>query len=87
MTTKLPLTISKTSFLTGTQCAKLLWMKLHERDTFPPVSEQQQVIFDQGHEIGAMAMGLCHDPDLQEQVFLLYQVILDVLKTPLSYAI
>lgn len=50
--------ISKTSFLTGTQCAKLLWMKLHERDAFPPVSEQQQAIFDQGHEIGAMAKGL-----------------------------
>jgi len=50
--------ISKTSFLTGTQCSKLLWMKLHERDAFPPVSEQQQAIFDQGHEIGPMAKGL-----------------------------
>jgi hypothetical protein len=58
MHTKFPHTISKTSFLSGTQCSKLLWMKLHERDAFPPVSEQQQAIFDQGHEIGAMAKGL-----------------------------
>ena len=50
--------ISKTAFLSGTQCSKLLWMKLHERDAFPPVSDQKQAIFDQGHEVGALAKGL-----------------------------
>ncbi len=51
-------TISKSSFIAGSQCAKLLWTKFHDRDAFPKVSETQQAIFDQGHEIGNMAKQL-----------------------------
>ena len=51
-------TISKSSFIAGSQCAKLLWTKFHDRGAFPKVGEAQQAIFDQGHEIGNMAKRL-----------------------------
>ena len=51
-------TISKSSFIAGSQCTKLLWTKFHDRDAFPKVSETQQAIFDQGHEIGNIAKQL-----------------------------
>lgn len=51
-------TLSKTSFLNGIQCPKLLWTKFHDRDAFPPVDARQQAIFDQGHEIGSLAKSL-----------------------------
>ena len=51
-------TISKSSFLNGIQCPKLLWTKFHDRDAFPPVDAQQQAIFDQGHLIGDLAKSL-----------------------------
>lgn len=48
-------TISKSSFLAGIQCSKLLWMKFNEKEAFPEVSETLQAIFEQGHEVGALA--------------------------------
>ena len=48
-------TISKSSFIAGSQCTKLLWTKFHDRDAFPAVDEAKQAIFNQGHEIGDMA--------------------------------
>ena len=48
-------TISKSSFIAGSQCTKLLWTKFHDRDAFPEVDEAKQAIFNQGHEIGDMA--------------------------------
>ena len=47
--------ISKTSFLAGCQCPKLLWTKLNDRDAFPGVDPATQAIFDQGHAIGELA--------------------------------
>ena len=40
--------ISKTSFLAGCQCPKLLWTKLNDRDALPGVDPATQAIFDQG---------------------------------------
>jgi len=50
--------LSKTSFLAGCQCHKLLWKRLNEPDTFPPVDEATQAIFDQGHTVGELAKSL-----------------------------
>jgi hypothetical protein len=47
--------ISKTSFLAGCQCPKLIWKKFNEPEAFPPVDEAKQAVFDQGHRIGALA--------------------------------
>ena len=47
--------ISKTSFLAGCQCPKLLWTKLNDRGAFPEVDPATQAIFDQGHAIGELA--------------------------------
>ena len=41
----------------GSQCKKHFGQKF-DRDAFPEVSETQQAIFDQGHEIGNMAKQL-----------------------------
>jgi hypothetical protein len=50
--------ISKTSFLAGFQCPKLLWKRINDREAFPPVDEGKQAIFDQGHAIGELAKQL-----------------------------
>lgn len=53
--------ISKTSFLAGCQCPKLIWKKFNEPEAFPPVDEAKQAVFDQGHRIGALAKSLYPD--------------------------
>ncbi len=50
--------ISKTSFLSGCQCPKLLWKRLNEPDAFPAVDEARQALFDQGHAVGELAKSL-----------------------------
>jgi len=51
-------TISKTSFLAGCQCSKLLWKKINQPEDFPEVDEAKQAIFDQGHRVGDLAKSL-----------------------------
>lgn len=43
--------LSKTKYLTGLQCPKLLWMHYRAQDQFPPVDPQTQALFDQGHRV------------------------------------
>src|SRR5439155_17067086 len=50
--------ISKSKYLWGLQCPKLLWHAYNARHLFPEPDAQQQAIFDQGHEIGALARQL-----------------------------
>jgi hypothetical protein len=47
--------ISKSKFLHGLQCPKLLWCDYNAKDLFRPISPSLQAIFDQGHEIGSLA--------------------------------
>ena len=47
--------ISKTEFLAGVQCAKLLWFQYNHPEVFPPVSAIMQDAFDQGHEVERLA--------------------------------
>ena len=50
--------ISKSTFLRGLQCSKLLWSIYHARHLFPKVDDATQAIFDQANEVGAFAKKL-----------------------------
>jgi hypothetical protein len=50
--------LSKSKYLSGLQCSKLLWMSYHAKEQFPPVDPRTQAIFDQGHEVGQLAKKL-----------------------------
>ena len=75
--------ISKSKFLSGLQCPKLLWTLYNQKDLIPPPDAAQQAIFDQGHEIGALAKSLYPDGiefaentrDLDETIRLTRQVL------------
>src|ERR1035441_1175242 len=47
--------ISKSKFLWGLQCQKLLWHAYNAKNLIPKPDDSQQAIFDQGHEVGALA--------------------------------
>ena len=47
--------VSKSKFLWGLQCHKLLWFAYNQKDAIPKPDAAQQAIFDQGHEVGALA--------------------------------
>jgi hypothetical protein len=47
--------LSKSKFLWGLQCPKLLWHAHNAKDKFPPLDAQTQAVFDQGHEVGTLA--------------------------------
>ena len=47
--------ISKSRFLLGLQCPKLLWSAYNARDLFPKVDDATQSIFDQANAVGAFA--------------------------------
>ncbi|HEY3855671.1 MAG TPA: DUF2779 domain-containing protein [Verrucomicrobiae bacterium] len=53
--------ISKSKFLWGNQCKKLLWYAYNAKDQIPQADSGQQAIFDQGHEVGALAKSLYPD--------------------------
>jgi hypothetical protein len=50
--------VSKSKFLWGSQCRKLLWYAYNAKDQIPEPDAAQQAIFDQGHEVGALAKSL-----------------------------
>ena len=50
--------LSKSKFLWGSQCRKLLWYAYNAKDQIPEPDAAQQAIFDQGHEVGALAKSL-----------------------------
>src|SRR5271154_309639 len=53
--------ISKSRFLDGLQCSKLLWYRYNAKDQIPAPDDAQQAIFDQGHEVGELAKSLFPD--------------------------
>ena len=53
--------ISKSKFLWGLQCPKLLWTAYNAKNLIPEPDASQQAIFDQGHEIGQLAKSLFPD--------------------------
>ena len=53
--------ISKSKYLNGRQCHKLLWTQFNAKDQIPAFDAATQAIFDQGHEVGRLAQGLYPD--------------------------
>jgi hypothetical protein len=53
--------VSKGKFLWGQQCRKLLWVAYNAEDRIPGPDAAQQAIFDQGHEVGALAKEMFPD--------------------------
>ncbi|OGW80246.1 MAG: hypothetical protein A3G33_06115 [Omnitrophica bacterium RIFCSPLOWO2_12_FULL_44_17] len=53
--------LSKSKYMTGLQCPKLLWMSYHAKDQFPETDPQTQAIFDQGNDVTALARTLFPD--------------------------
>jgi Domain of unknown function(DUF2779). len=50
--------ISKTRYLAGLQCPKLLWHHFNQPDAFPPIDAATQALFDQGRQVGTIAKRL-----------------------------
>jgi hypothetical protein len=50
--------ISKSGFLSGLQCPKLLWCRYNAPQLLPPVDSLTQSTFDQGHQVGRLARAL-----------------------------
>ena len=50
--------ISKSKYIAGLQCSKLLWYYYNAREQIPPYDEATQAIFDQGHQVGELAQSL-----------------------------
>ena len=50
--------LSKSRYLAGLQCHKLLWFHYNAKDEIPGVSQHTQAIFDQGHLVGQFAKQL-----------------------------
>jgi hypothetical protein len=53
-----PRLLSKSKYLNGLQCPKLLWMLFHQPASIPPPDAGTQYIFDQGHRVGELAKEL-----------------------------
>ena len=47
--------LSKSTFLMGRQCSKLLWFRYNAKDQIPSPDEATQAVFDQGTEVGELA--------------------------------
>jgi hypothetical protein len=47
--------LSKSKYLSGLQCPKRLWLKIHTPDKATPITNAQQRMFDQGQEVGKFA--------------------------------
>ncbi len=50
--------ISKSKYLNGLQCPKLLWAQYNAKDWFPSVDAATQALFDTGHVVGDLAKKL-----------------------------
>ncbi len=53
--------ISKSKYLVGLQCPKLLWIHYNAKNLLPRIDPQTQAIFDEGHRIGELAKQLFPD--------------------------
>jgi hypothetical protein len=53
--------ISKSKFLWGLQCPKLLWYAYNAKEQIPEPDASTQAIFDQGHDVGALAKKMFPD--------------------------
>ena len=54
----MPPTLSKSTFLRGSQCKKSLYLHWHQPNLKDKISTMQQAIFSQGHDVGKLAQQL-----------------------------
>ena len=47
--------ISKSRYMSGLRCDKLLWCRYHDKDLFPEYSKSTLVRFAEGNRIGELA--------------------------------
>jgi hypothetical protein len=50
--------LSKSKYIAGLQCSKLLWYHYNAKEQIPPYGEAMQAVFDQGHQVGELAKSL-----------------------------
>jgi len=50
--------LSKSNYMKGLQCYKLLWYSINQRDVFPSINASQQHLFDEGSLVGELARKL-----------------------------
>jgi hypothetical protein len=50
--------LSKSTYLVGRQCAKLLWFRYNAKEQFPAADEATQAVFDQSTGVGKLAQQL-----------------------------
>jgi hypothetical protein len=50
--------LSKSTFISGLQCEKKLYLQKYRRDLLPAVATVQQLMFDQGSKVGVLAQEL-----------------------------
>jgi len=58
---KSPPILSKSKYLAGLQCPKLLWINVNSKERIPEVDEARQHIFDEGNAVGEYAKKLFPD--------------------------
>jgi hypothetical protein len=47
--------LSKSSFIQGVRCSKLLWLRKNKPEIFDPHSEETLAIFDTANKVGELA--------------------------------
>jgi hypothetical protein len=68
--------LSKSKYLAGLQCSKLLWYHYNAKEEIPAVDEATQAIFDQGHDVGELAKSLFPEGiDVAKGIFDFAQVL------------
>ncbi|MDP2926268.1 MAG: hypothetical protein Q8N99_07865 [Nanoarchaeota archaeon] len=50
--------LSKSKYLNGLQCLRLLWISVNAKNRLPEVDESKQKLFDEGHIVGEFAKKL-----------------------------
>ena len=58
---KKPVVLSKSKYLEGLQCPKLLWYEYNRKKDLPAIDAATQAIFDEGHRVGEYAQKLFPD--------------------------
>ena len=53
--------LSKTKYLTGLQCPRLIWVQINEPEQIPETDPVTQYIVDQAHLVGELAKRLLPD--------------------------
>jgi len=53
-----PVTVSKSKYLAGLQCSKLLWHHVNAKETIPKPDRRTLSAYDRGHQIGNVAKTL-----------------------------